>query len=554
MKKTISLTMVFLACWLNISAKDISLVKHASRPETETAQRYTVKGGDTLWKIFMNVYGANPRDMSGLYNRFRVLNPEIKDLDHINKGQRILVPGLSSTTKVEKIKKVNRETYVIKKGEHLAKVLRQVYHISEDKIFNEYLNQIKTLNPQLHDLDYVVPGQKIRIPGTEKRILDPVKPVKPAKQVKQVKIIKPAKPENPAKIIKPVEPRTSPTRGSTKKIVHPEGVKDAVATSAGDMVISRVVRNTLLPAMEDMGGTNRTKGTYFMPVTGGSSISINTAEIPVVELDTGKKVILDMDKRISPRVKGLIEGSFPSCRIIQGSGQGLEDIMDSILNVSGYFSVNKDANPLLIGKKEKVMLSGKWIVYKDFSRRNVFVINILSKKDTRTPDTIKGYASAFGVDLVEIGGKQETSKELKKDYIRILDHSYVKLFDNLGLSCDKDTEIDLVTDGAVNIAYKAPLLKNRLILTPEMPDKAMIAFLEDKGYRIMDTQKSDVEEVLKALGIKFSGPPFKVQISDDRVEMDIPGIRSGNAVILKKGLDPKIMQYLASTGLDVLIW
>ena len=95
MKKTISLTLVFLACWLNISAKDISLVKHASRPETETAQRYTVKGGDTLWKIFMNVYGARAKDMSGLYDRFRILNPEIKNLNHINKGQRILVPRLS---------------------------------------------------------------------------------------------------------------------------------------------------------------------------------------------------------------------------------------------------------------------------------------------------------------------------------------------------------------------------------------------------------------------------------------------------------------------------
>jgi hypothetical protein len=507
----------------------------------------------------MDIYGANSKDMQGLYERFRILNPGIKNLDRINRGQKILVPILSSLARIEKVEKVSQETYVIKKGEHLARVLRQVYHIPDDKIFNEYLNQIKTLNPQLHDLNYVVPGQKIHIPGQKKKVLEPAKKI--TAPVKHAPTIKPAKIIEPAKTIKPVETQTAPVLRSTAEIVHPKEKKTTQTNknpppteASRDQMISRLVRNTLLPAMTDMGGENRTKGTYFMPVTGGSSISINTAEIPVVELNTGKKVILDMDKRISPRVKGLIEGSFPSCRIIQESGQGLEDIMDSILSVSGYFSVNKDASPLIIGKKEKVKLSGKWIVYKDFSRRNVFVINILSKNDAMTPDIIKDYASSFGIDIVELGGKKETSLELTEDYINILDHSYVKLFDHLGLSCDKDAEIDLVTDGAVNITYKAPLLKNRLILTDTMPDKTMIAFLKDKGYVIMDTKKCDPKGVLKAIGIEFNGPPFKMHVSGDRVEMDIPGIRSGNAVILEKGLDPKVMQYLASTGLDVLIW
>ncbi len=38
--------------------------------------------------------------------------------------------------------------FVIKKGEHIAKVLREVYGLSDDAIFHEYLKKIKELNPR----------------------------------------------------------------------------------------------------------------------------------------------------------------------------------------------------------------------------------------------------------------------------------------------------------------------------------------------------------------------------------------------------------------------
>ena len=65
-----------------------------------------------------------------------------------------------------------------------------------------------------------------------------------------------------------------------------------------------------------------------MPMAGGSSVSIDTSEIPVIELDTGMRVILDMNSRISPEVKDILEQAFPTCRIISGPHEGLESLMD----------------------------------------------------------------------------------------------------------------------------------------------------------------------------------------------------------------------------------
>ena len=142
-------------------------------------------------------------------------------------------------------------------------------------------------------------------------------------------------------------------------------------------------------------------------------MSINTSEIPVMELDTGKKIIFDMNGTISPEVKGHIEKAFPSFTVVSGSQGDLEGLMDKVLSVSGYFSVNKDSSPLLVGAEEKLRFFGKWIVYKDFSRNNVFVVNLLGNEDQKTPGGIRNYAKHFGIDLIEIGGK-DTGSALKK--------------------------------------------------------------------------------------------------------------------------------------------
>lgn len=62
-------------------------------------------------------------------------------------------------------KKSSDEYYVIKKGDHLVKILQTVYGLSDQKIYHQYLSAIKTLNPQVKYLSMVYPGQKIRIPS-----------------------------------------------------------------------------------------------------------------------------------------------------------------------------------------------------------------------------------------------------------------------------------------------------------------------------------------------------------------------------------------------------
>ncbi|MCD6570145.1 MAG: LysM peptidoglycan-binding domain-containing protein [Deltaproteobacteria bacterium] len=512
--------LIFLWLVMPVHAKEITLVKHASRVQNLDHVGYTVKEGDTLWKIFMDVFDAGSQDLPYLYKRFRELNPHINDLNHIITGQKLVVPFTHKhlLKKGHEIKATSHDFYVIKKGQHLAMILREVYGLPDDLIFHKYLKLIKESNPDIEDLDWVYPGQKVKIPRPEGYA-----------------------PTTAHKVVKPK--KVLPTREKIPKHIDIEKVN-----------IDKVIRNTMLPAFTEMGGKEKSEGMYFMPLPGGANVSINTFEVPVVELDTGRRIILDINGKISPEVKDLIEQTFSDCKVITAKGGDLEEIMDKVLSVSGYFSINKEGSPLLVGEEEKVRFSGKWIVYKDFSRRNVFVINILKEDEKKTPGLIKKYASRFGIDLIEIGGKDVDLQEIGGDYIKDLGHSYKALFDHLGIVYETDKEIKLITSDVVNIVYNAPIVVGNVILSDTTPNKSIIDFIEKSHMRFINTKKTSLKGVLDGVYVDAMGPPVKIMISGKRTGLELPGIRVGNNIILEKAIDADLCRYLAETGLDVFVW
>ncbi len=588
----------------NLCAREITLVKYAKRKQASGAVDYTIKTGDTMWKIMMNSFDAKPEDLPSLYREFRRLNPNIKDLDRIRIGQKVKVPSLQDVAEKRAADSDRSEdVYVMRKGEYLAKVLRDVYGLSNEEIFDKYLGKIRKLNPEIENLDYIQAGQKVKMPDFAARAVEKTEPKKmpavtrppqieelevvseekspvepeaqaPEKKTEQVDVlpqkevvavvapraeapkIEPPEPEE-EKLPEPAPPvkAAAPAPVAQKKEAVPAtpSVKAMEEEQAAQRRAAILVKNTLVPAVADMGGAVRNEGTFFMPLAGGS-ISIDTAQIPVMDLDTGRRIILDIDGRNSPEIRQVIEDSFPACKVVSGPIDSPEEMVEKILGVSGYFSVNRDAAPLLVGEEEKVSFSGKWIVYKDFSRRNVFVVNLLKKDEEKTPECIRSYAARFGIDLVEIGGQTAEIEEPRHDYIRDVNHSVAGLFDGLGIGCRKDVEIVLVSQEPVRLAYKAPLMVGKTIFAAEQPDDTMLALLKQKGYVLVDTRTARPQDILKLAGIGFAGPPVRIELPNGKTSVDIPGMRVGGTIVLSRPIDRDITRYIASTGADILVW
>lgn len=611
MKKGLLLFLVMSLYFTAVHADDITLIKHAKRtssPKEETSS-YTVKPNDTLYKILANSLGAKPEEMPYLYHQFKLLNPGIKNLNVIQPDKKVVLPKINRTKSLSdsiEMQEVGKDFYTIKQGEHLIKILKRVYKLSDEDIQKEYLKAISELNPEIKNLNHVIPGQRVKLP---KQLVEksPAKE-KPASTLRQQPLpvpvqvpekTPPIQPE-PANIKAPVvaalqetvpkipqpeiktevaqqipsEQKTpaktapikeqkisnqkesnSPQQNSvSSSSMSAKSTTDTKSDSVADnrAKAGRIIKNSLIPAFKEMGAASREDGKYYMPVSGGN-VAINTQEIPVLELDNGKKVIIDFNGKLSPKVKALIEKTFPDCRIISEPGTDLETVMDKVLNVSGYFSINKDGDPIIVGLDEKVKLSGKWIVYKDFTRSNVYVINILNDNQIRTPKTISGYAARFGLDIIDIGGKESGSGFLTKDP-KELKHSYKALFDALDVKYKKDKEIILLEDETVNVSYTAPILAGKIIVTPSHVNDDIKEMLIKKGYKIFDSNTASFYEIIDAVELQHSGPPLKISVAEKRAEIEVPGIRAGKYIILEKNIDKDIIKYLTSTGAQVLIW
>ena len=63
---------------------------------------YTVKEGDSLSTIIKNIPGVTEKDISNNYQLIRELNPDIPDLENLEVGQSIILPGKPSTGSEEK--------------------------------------------------------------------------------------------------------------------------------------------------------------------------------------------------------------------------------------------------------------------------------------------------------------------------------------------------------------------------------------------------------------------------------------------------------------------
>ncbi|MGC9325109.1 MAG: LysM peptidoglycan-binding domain-containing protein [Desulfomonilia bacterium] len=592
MRNVVFLGLVLLVFGITSArAEEITLVKRASRPEPSGTVSYTVKEGDTLWKIFMDEFGAEADDLPYFYEKFREANPGIQNLNRILAGQKIVIPEVMETEQGIVVKPATPEVYVIKQGQHIAMVLREVYGLPDKQIFTEYIDLVEELNPQIEDIDHVVPGQEIRMPKIhevraayeqqQKRTPD-VEPVEISPEPVEVPQVASAPPVQEAlpedeetgekegltqeeeMVEQPPVPSESPSLQETRHqeaVTPPPPAAEDISTvngetgdEGGEGKTVRIVKESILPALQSMGGRQKNQGSYFMPMAGGSSITIDTNEIPVIELDTGKRIVFDMHSKISPEIGDLVEQAFPSFKVISGPSENLEEMMDRVLSVSGYFSVNKDASPLLVGEEEKVRFFGKWIVYKEYSRRSVFVINILDGQDIRTPTPIRKYASRFGIDIIELGGRKSESSRPAEGTLTSLNRSYPALLDRLGVPYERDKEIELVKSDPVRIVYTAPMISGNVILTETMPEVTMSSFLEKKGYRLVDTRVKDLETVLQDLGLPREGPPVTITVAEGRTEVELPALQVGSSILLTRSVDGDIASYLASTGKDVILW
>lgn len=469
---------------------------------------YTVKRGDTISTIIRNIPGITEADLANNYQIIRKLNPDIKNINRLEIGQVIVLPGrpvtdgretLTQIAGADATSRVEHKIYRIRKGDTLYKIIRREMKIPSSDI-PQTLQTIKSLNPGIRNVNRIYAGAVIRLPGE-------------TVFVKQTEDIEPVAPERVLTVDRSVQP---------DKIIEVKEKK----------IMSHEARLAVLnQVMTQMNASVMTSGNYYLPIPNAGQVTIDCSKIPLVEFDDNTIVFVDLEDRAHGNLKKMISDNWNNYFLVKIDKQDdVIAVLRKVINNTKHYSMIKSEKSIVIGSVPPVEVIVDWIILKTAQRqpRPIQGIRSMDDGDFLLPKSVKNYAEANGFIITEIS--EETGIVGKPDELYALppvpifpitspkELSYA-LLSHLALNARKDVEVqifDTVKDG-FNLAIKADVLveteDTKYIIYTQNLSQQFINALKQAGHETVfvkeaDPPKTIIEDVLRGLNIPFTSGSF----------------------------------------------
>jgi len=333
---------------------------------------YVVKKGDVLSRIFRKQQG----DKRVPYDLIRRLNPEIRDLNRIYPGQKIVLPVRETADLGELPNDLRKKSdsppssYRIKEEDSISRILLSELDVNPEEILPT-VRSIRELNPGIDDLNHLPAGQILALPP------------KPARQ------------------------GHAPSAKSLPPAVHPvenDRTETAVMTPPRVEHILGFIR----PVINRMKGTLIAGGNYFIPLKDTTQITIDCSSIPVVELDDGATVLLDFGNRLSESIKGMIGQSWTNYGFVPGEelGNGLAGLK-GIIRRSRNYTMTEAGSPLTLILKPEIQVFPDWTITAKKGavgasyRQGLF---LLGSNEKPLPGEARSFLEKSGLVVTEISG------------------------------------------------------------------------------------------------------------------------------------------------------
>ena len=478
----------------------------------QNVHKYTIKKGDVVSAIIRRIPGITEADIPDNYRIIKELNPHIADLNKLYAGQILVIPGKSKDADAEKKEQAapssstvpavpgGIQTYTVKKGDSLIKIIHRELNIPESKTETiKALSAIKSINPQIVNVDRIYTGQMIRIPGKTVLVKDSVGE-KTAEQT-----IETAESQQPGKIIEVKE----------KKSMPPE---------ARLAVVKQIITQ--------MNGSVTLAGKYYLPLPQTGQVTFDCSKIPVLEFDDKTTVFLDLENRINQSLKKMISDNWPNFHVVNvDKNDDFISLLEKAIIPTNIYTMKKRETPLTIGSLPPVEVIVDWVITKKIADQKylpIHALRLVPENNSLLPKAIKNYAQKNGLTITEID--EETGLAGKPEEIYALSPLPVfpttsakdfsqALLAYLGFKAEKNRDIkvfDMVKDG-FNLSIQADLLlksadKQYVIYSRNMPPQ-FAKMLKAAGNELIfvadaDSPKITMEKILRGLGIPYASGYF----------------------------------------------
>jgi hypothetical protein len=514
---------------------------------TET---YKVEKGEWIWQIFREKGLLEKQNLRELLSMLKTLNKDLANLDVIYPNQEIVIPLVISPMGAgpklakketepispEKLKDIKLENYTVRRGDTLVKVIRSRYEISDEKLYREYLELVKELNPSIGDLDNVSPGQIVRLPIW-----------------------------TPQVVRAPIAPKAS---------LKPERVAEKARLTALGYQLGQIFTY--------MGEEWVQSGYHFVPLKSGGHIDLKGDSFPVINLFNGYKVIIDLYNAMPQKMGRVIESSWENYTIVHlNENDNLRTAFDRVLPACHYSKIYKLGEPLDLQGDIPFRIAGDWIIQPTASpggeKEKMIMITLVDHGTPRTPRAIQDFLRTQGIKAIDYPPADDASEPAapKSEILKAGNDisSLIETILNLtGQPFSRGVEIPIYKSGKsnFNLVMKADFLfkvKGRdciIDLNGLEPDIATL--LEEHQFRVLllagdKDPSSVVSKTLHLLGVQFDSKPhdFMAAKRDQgkNVTLTIPGIvfqaDSGkNIFATPLEIPDDIALFLSQRGYDIL--
>ena len=367
----------------------ISLVQQAKIKKMEgrevVCEKVKVKDGDYIWKILRRRGLLKRPDIAELISLLKSMNKSLTNLDIIHPGQTILIPlnitpikgDAEKGTFVQKsimgissLEDVNFENYVVKPGDSLTMVVYGKYKIQPKYLYDEYLNLVQKFNPTLKNFDVIHPNQVIRLPIFSPKIVRmPIKVTKEKRALKKTEI--------------------TPSE-DTEQIIS--------------------LRKKLRDIFNQMDEEWVDTGKQFIPLKAGGQIQLKAESFPVLNLQNGIRLIIDLKNELPEDISQLILADWEDYGIVHlTTDDTLKSAIDKILADSYYYKILKSGEQFKIRSRDiDISIAGDWVIIPHKGEKNIpekiAVISFINSSSEQTPEVIRAYLKKLGIRVIDYPG------------------------------------------------------------------------------------------------------------------------------------------------------
>jgi hypothetical protein len=364
------------------------------------------------------------------------------------------------TLKKTATSKQNLYTYTVKKGDMISTLVRQIPNIKDEDIKDNY-KIIKDLNPDISDLNKLLVGQLLVLPG---KLLSETQQNKMGSNTADsaAAVVPPS--TNPAggntyaikkgdnlikiihrelkiktntrqmlKVIQSLNPNIVNVNriyaGQTIKLpnqtvfvkvaeedknVVQEVVKQAESQTQPKETIELKEKIVMPPearlalikhVITQMNGSIMTMGNYYLPIPKTGQVTIDCSKIPVIEFDDQTMMFLDLDNRAEDNLKKMINDNWANYHLIKvDKKDDVIAVLKNIFNTVKGYSMTKREKPMTIGSLPPVDLIVDWVITKSNSKQSQPLLQglcIVYGNNPLLPKSIKNYAQKNGLIITE---------------------------------------------------------------------------------------------------------------------------------------------------------